>query len=98
MSETKWTPGPYTCDPMPGPHQPRIEGNGKLIAVVGNAENWVEAKAEWEANAQLFTAAPDMYDALESLCAALVHEHNRDLPYWRAATAALASARGETNE
>lgn len=46
------TPGPWTVDPMPGPHHPRIESrHGELIAVFGNAERWIDAKDEWDANA-----------------------------------------------
>ena len=101
MPETKWTPGPYECDMMPGPHQPRIEAGGKLIAVVGNAENWLDAKSEWEANAQLLTAALDLYEALmmqEELCQrGLLNVPDSFVEQVKAKRrAALAKARGES--
>jgi hypothetical protein len=64
MSATPHTPGPWSTEcNLPFGHQPRVESTAKLIAVVGNAE--ANCQDEWEANARLIAAAPDMLAALQ---------------------------------
>lgn len=58
-----YTPGPWSLirpDDHPG-MKPRIETREKLVAEVGNAEDWQDAFDEWEANACLIAAAPDLH-------------------------------------
>jgi hypothetical protein len=98
MSETKFTPGPWTWD---------FDRDDEQNAIV-----WLESDdnmrvcflahcakvSETHANAALIAAAPDLYEALAAI---VDHETNkRDFFTWGkkvdAATAALKKARGET--
>jgi len=66
MSKPAHTPAPWTLDTMDGAHHPRIYGaDGTVIAEFGNAENWLNAKDRWVADAQIAVAAPDLYEALK---------------------------------
>jgi hypothetical protein len=76
MSEGKalWTPGPWRAELDQGQlggeesgfALQRVEGGGKLIAEVGNAEAALDALDEWEANARLIAAAPEMAERLSA--------------------------------
>ena len=57
------TPGPWIAEIGNG-IKPRIYGDGRLIAQVGNAEDFVLHWKRWEADARLIASAPDMLDAL----------------------------------
>ena len=46
---------------------PRVYADGKLICEVGNAEKYRVAFDEWQANAHLIAAAPDLFAALVDL-------------------------------
>lgn len=61
------TKGPWAVIQIGYHREPRIHADNErqLIAIVGNAESPAEASAEWEANAALIAAAPEMRDALE---------------------------------
>ena len=69
------TPGPWTVDDgaqdHPGMHPVVRDASGKCIADVGNAEDWVRAKSEWEANAHLIAAAPNLLALARELLEAL---------------------------
>lgn len=102
MSEPKWTPGPWTAEV--GPTQVRVYGgpDKQLIAVVGNAEHWVDAIDEWEANAHLTAAALELYDLLaaaasewKSMNDDFVGSAMRFASIIQRADLALAKARGE---
>jgi len=77
------TPGPWTAHLIGYQWEPRIhdDGTGTLLAVVGNAEETQEARLEWEANADLMAAAPDMHMACASVWA---HLADTDDPRLRA--------------
>ena len=63
MAKHKHTDGPWEAGrDLPFGRKPRVHGGGKLIAEFGNAE--ADCEDEWEANATLASAAPDMLEAL----------------------------------
>lgn len=107
MSDTKFTPGPWWA--AIGKDQPVPYYRG-LISVLssdphisictgetGDQSGRTCGRDEWEANASLIAAAPDLYEALELLLNDVEH-----YPAWQrpchavdSARAALAKARGE---
>ena len=86
----KHTPGPWN----------RIKGDRnvysasgtvcKTPAIIGGGS----AAANWEANARLIAAAPDLLEALESIISDIIPEDQSNL-LWAEARAAIARARGE---
>lgn len=111
MSEIKWTPGPWCChisDPHLGingkpindgiPYEYYITGSnengGSVLPILGRTHNWPE---NFEANAHLIAASPELYAALDLLVKDIA-----DYEAWQrpchaldVAQAALAKARGE---
>ena len=71
-----------------------FSGSYNVAAIA--AFSFGERPHDEEANAHLIAAAPDLYAALDWLCRALVHDHNKNIDYWTEALAALAKARGES--
>lgn len=66
MSEPKFTPGPWEISD--GYYETRldvVDPRGKEVAVLRLVP--LEPPKTFEANARLIAAAPDMYDALESV-------------------------------
>ncbi len=63
MSETKWTPAPWSSDRHDVHSHADIEDGGDIIceAPLG----WNESMRRWKANARLISAAPDLLEALE---------------------------------
>lgn len=58
------TPGPWAEQLHPEispPHKPRVHGHmdTTLVCEVGNAEDWVRAYDEWQANADFIAHAPE---------------------------------------
>lgn len=91
MSENKFTPGPYEMD------GPQIVGNGYGIGHV-NSHRTTEGKA----NALLFSAAPDLLEALEAVLLVVgqlrIGEHlpcDQGMNVTKLCMAAIAKARGE---
>ena len=92
-----WTPGPWAW------HSRKHDdgrNDGSVLADVESGRARCICKApqhekgnQWEANANLIAAAPDLYEAL----ADLVYAHEGQ-PGWGAARGALAKARGEGAE
>lgn len=70
------TPGPWTLETSP--YKPRVYGDRKLIAEVGNAEDVFDAWEEWTANARMIAAAPELLTALK----AILHPDNEALCYF----------------
>ena len=93
MSDTRWTAGPWFVNKQPhGIFVDPVEGDDGVadVLMVSGFDD-----ARQQANANLIAAAPDLYAALDWLCRALVHDHNKNIDYWTEALAALAKARGE---
>ena len=63
MSGEKWTPGPwhFVSDEI----GPSIIGDGRRVAIIGQRIMFYDDEDQTEANANLITAAPDLYAALE---------------------------------
>lgn len=83
-----YTPGPWRVE------RPYIRGAGRVIASLESGRNEVEDTA----NARLIAAAPELFEALRDIYAALVIEEISAETRTRArlrASAVLAKARGE---
>ncbi len=102
MSEPKWTPGPWhvtTCmDYWVEPENRPDDEAG--IAHCGDIHwpNYETKQLEWEANARLIAAAPDLYAALEQLVKVAYGEEytaEDDRITKAMVTAALAKATGD---
>lgn len=105
MSETKFTPGPWrTVRPSDNPTKLYVRDCGGLIAegpfpshYEGQDERFAKEVDQYEANARLIAAAPELYEALDQI---LDDMGNDGLSCCQAAKdqarAALAKARGET--
>ena len=86
-----YTPGPWKVD------HPYIRGNGRVIASLESGHNEVEDAA----NACLIAAAPELFEALRDIYAALVIEEISAETRTRArlrARDALALLRGDEEE
>jgi len=110
MSDTKFTPGPWWA--AIGKDQPVPYYRG-LVSVLssdphisictgetGDQSGRTCGRDEWEANASLIAAAPDLYEALEHALTITLehHETTASQRSWNVAEmirAALAKARGE---
>lgn len=100
MSETKFTPGPWRSTRSKVPVDDEYDygivanfnGSEKCIAeTFGRCSNFLRIDAS--ANAAIIAAAPDLYAALERLCAVTAGWDVEDEV--NAGLAALAKARGE---
>lgn len=97
---TSTTASPWTAHLIGNQWEPRIhsDATGELLAVVGNADDDPGVREEWEANANLMAAAPEMLEALKAI---LSHPRSTDnncvvfMPHEIAkARAAIAKAEG----
>jgi hypothetical protein len=87
----KWTAGPYTARPETPYVAAQVWADWLLIADV-----FGESRETRKANAQLFAASAEMYQALSDLLAwANISEGSRHYHLAESAKAALAKARGE---
>ena len=70
MSESKHTPGPWKAayDPQLRALIQIYSTEDRILVAVLPDRGTIEAMPEIEANANLITAAPDMYKALECAC------------------------------
>ena len=100
MSDTPmWTPGPWHHH---GPGSVRVCDGGHDL----EAGCWTIAEAEIigveretaEANARLIAAAPELYEALDWLCAYAEESTKPGEAYLQMARAALAKARGTSQD
>jgi hypothetical protein len=90
-TQPRFTPGPYTTKPETPYVAAQVWADGMLIADV-----YGESRETRKANAQLFAASAEMYQALSDLLAwANISEGSRDYHLAESAKAALAKARGE---
>ena len=68
MTEPKWTPGPWTVD-RPSDQNQRMhvvrEFNWRLVASMENCNKFLAYAEETRANANLISAAPDLYTATD---------------------------------
>ena len=96
MTETKWTPGPWTVD-RPSDQNQRMhvvrEFNWRLVASMENCNKFLAYADETRANANLISAAPDLYDALKETLEIAARNESGD--YIERANAAMRKARGE---
>ena len=65
MSAPKFTPGPLTV--VPGDSVLNIMADNRRVAVVGSVNYWERHSLEDAANAYLYAASPDLYEALEAI-------------------------------
>lgn len=87
---TAWTAGPWQRNIPPATHYPTIySGRNKHVAIVKTLNLPV---TEVEANCNLIAAAPDLYEALDSLLADVGRESS--LPGAVKARAALSRVKG----
>ena len=97
MSETNWTPGPWTAarsDPAEGVDVYWIcAGAGNSSTELGSMMGGYPHDKR-EANANLAAAAPELYEALVAFMK-LAWESHHNNPAYDTARAALAKARGE---
>lgn len=66
MSETKHSPGPWTCE---GPGEPVKDASGEVVALV-YSEDHKSKRYYWQcgmANRNLIASAPDLLEALEEV-------------------------------
>jgi hypothetical protein len=97
MSETKWTKGSLTVRDMGHGCEvrsfARVAWCGQSMAA-GGGESQSISPSEARANASLFAAAPEMYEALEALLDDYTN-HMQENVYTENARAALKKARDE---
>lgn len=103
---SKHTPGPWTCEPNPYTDQRfeyvcYAEGKGSVAKIERHTQNhddWrARPRAEFEANARLIAAAPDLLEALNDLVRTMLTREFSESDYqaaFRLANAALKKARG----
>lgn len=94
MSEMKWTPGPWRRSTHAFAHVETSDGRRSVANCGGYSTNTDKGEHidENEANATLCAAAPNLYEALESV---LEYFDHNPIHECRFAYAALAKARGE---
>jgi len=100
MTEHKWTPGPWILTPdSDGEEMCFVSPSTKDASEDAFPRNWLACmcvglpNSEWQANAHLISAAPDLYDALENAFALiLTHGNSKQI---EDAETALSKARGE---
>lgn len=92
MSEFKGTPGKFT-------HEVIESCSGEIFVSVLDADGvsiaFCGKNKIAEANAQLFSAAPDLLEALQNMVTAYEYEASIDNPALLAARAAITKALGE---
>lgn len=93
MSDTKFTPGPWTINPT-GPHWNNPE-LCNLEINYGSDHECVCDTVYHMADAQLIAAAPDLYEALVALQSAAKQSTAIDREVWLQVHDALKKARGE---
>jgi len=102
MNEPKWTKGPwyvFNHEDYTGPSDlPGLGVYSKEHGVVVHPAYEPETSIEWDGDAYLIAAAPELYDALENLLAVVNGEGGTKADAREIASEALAKARGETNE
>lgn len=105
MSETRYTPGPWTLETVPtscgvchkvGPFPGKREGDKPRHACLyaNYPSTWNPADNELFANARLIAAAPDLLEALQAVVAISDRKHEA----WDMAHAAIAKALGLEGE
>lgn len=95
MTERKWTPGPWLVEVDESSQVERYPMiASENYGVVGSEGMYGVIETDY-ANAHLIAAAPDLYEALESLVRDYDIGEMTDTPELDAANAALAKARGE---
>lgn len=101
MTEPKFTPGPWFSNRQrvywkkPDKDLPLGTLPNGQICTCKSAEDWPECDAEARANARLIATAPEMYDALYSVCVACkMRDHETECKLCTV-EAALRKARGE---
>lgn len=93
MSGRKWTPGPWLADGA-SVYEERDD-----FSVICNL--WSSSLPQWEANARLIAAAPDLLDALErclNFIANTESEMGVTLECGDKARAAIAKAKGKDDD
>jgi hypothetical protein len=99
-NETRWTLGPWRVGTH---HQILSEGGDNRCAGIASFNSWMGIE-QAESNAHLIAAAPELYEALESLWTEIAkypnigHEGSNLLEVMSDARSALAKARGEHAE
>jgi len=92
---TEYTPGPWVVDPD---DRPGMEYNIHVVSRCGlicfMAHSGKADNSEFEANAHLISAAPEMYKALLEVR----HHANDECGFMVNVTAALAKAEGKDND
>jgi hypothetical protein len=96
VSERNWTPGPWVVD-----RYGDLRSGESIVSIAGVSIpcGYRDKSDECYANQRLAGAAPDMYEALEAVCAAVRIEGLHTAKAWRGlidyAEFALKKARGE---
>lgn len=93
MSETKWTPGPWTMEER-GAYSD-FDGNSRVISgeFMRVAVVHTDGRSEFEANASLIASAPALYAALEAMVGAFDTLNVRSLTKIHPKLAAVLAAR-----
>lgn len=92
----KWTPGPWTVDDGDSEAFGVFSADGAGICYLSeNPYRGLGLRPEDSANANLIAAAPDMYEALETMLAIFAPKLSLPGSMASKARAALAKARGE---
>ena len=82
MTDPKWTPGPWSADEFE----------------IRSADRVICEAFQGEEDATLIAAAPELYEALNNIVGSMALEFGDDCEEVIAARAALAKARGESDE
>jgi len=93
MSETKWTPGPWSVGPVQRSVRIIVHESGTVARVHGSSQSTMDE------DAQLIAAAPDLYEAAkdaEALLRSIEGQNALADELLARVRAALAKARGET--
>ena len=103
MSDAKFTPGPWAVDNRASfcVNAERDGAAGGVCSTGGYYASWrdgEELMLENQANAHLIAAAPELYEALERMVADYDIGEMTETPILDVANAALAKARGETEQ
>ena len=94
--QTAFTPGPWRLQRQGGGYSLYVDG----IGGIGSYGGWfvelssLEADAEFEANAHLISAAPELLAALQAMCLNMANDGGAYRDCHKAALAAIAKATG----